>query len=126
MSEDALGTRISDESSSGRVDLSRMMLGWVGVESGVKDRGQLPAPECPGNSHPASDRLTQRPVVPLGRDRLRGYGAFLARGSDRAPRDVKTSPATFRTFRVACRRGQRLPPPPESSKKASPPGRSFM
>jgi hypothetical protein len=41
MSEDALGTRISGGSSSRGVGLSRVMLGWVGVKIGVKDRGQL-------------------------------------------------------------------------------------
>jgi hypothetical protein len=41
MSDDALGMRISGVSSSGRVGLSRVMLGWVGVKIGVKDRGQL-------------------------------------------------------------------------------------
>src|SRR3712207_7028019 len=40
-SEDALGTLISGGSSSRRVGLSRMMLEWVGVKIGVKDRDQI-------------------------------------------------------------------------------------
>ena len=41
MSEDALGTWISGRISSRRVDLSRMLLGWVGVKIGVKGRSQI-------------------------------------------------------------------------------------
>src|ERR687897_700507 len=36
MSEDALGMQIIGGASSGHVGLSQMMLGWVGVKSGVK------------------------------------------------------------------------------------------
>jgi hypothetical protein len=41
MLDNVLGTRISGQSSSRRVGLSRMMLGWVGVQIGVKDRSQI-------------------------------------------------------------------------------------
>ena len=43
MSEDALGTQIFGVSSSRCVGLSRMMLGWVGVEIGVKIEVKLAA-----------------------------------------------------------------------------------
>ena len=71
--------------------------------------------DCPVRSLAGTARRTA-PASGPGERRatgLRAYEAFLDRVSDRAPRDVKTSPATFRTWRAACRRVTRARRAPE-------------
>jgi hypothetical protein len=68
------------------VGLSRMMLGWVGVKSGVTDRGQLFAPPgCPGKEPQLFSPVEKASLAGLStrrgrRTRVAGRGIAGSRG----------------------------------------------
>ena len=88
MSEDALGTQVAGGISSRRVGPSRMMLGWVGVESGVKDRGQIGGFQYQGyrQRHDGRHGIARRvrPLVGCHVLLLSSFGVASHEGTDRA------------------------------------------
>src|SRR3712207_2469353 len=101
MSEDALGMRISRGSSLGRVGLSRMKLGWVGVKIGVKAEVKLAAFQYKGI---ACRTVGRRRRLGCAKMRRRGMSWRQCTGATRRPSRPAASTNALRRPDLRCGR----------------------